>query len=102
MRPLLPLLLSELITGVLIGLPLATLAFLGIWLVFQEFSLALGVAAALFAASVIASMLGLLLPWLLARLGADPAFGSGPLATIIQDVLTIAIYFAVMTLVLSV
>lgn len=102
MRPLLPLLLSELITGVLIGLPLATLAFLGIWLVFQEFSLALGVAAALFAASVIASMLGLLLPWLLARLGADPAFGSGPLATIIQDVLTIAIYFAVMILVLSV
>jgi magnesium transporter len=43
-----------------------------------------------------------MLPWLLARLGTDPAFGSGPVATIIQDVLTIAIYFAVMTMVLNV
>jgi magnesium transporter len=102
MRPLIPLLFSELITGVLIGLPLSILAFLGIWLVFQDFRLAIGVATALFAASVIASMLGLLLPWLLARSGSDPAFGSGPVATIIQDVLTIAIYFGVMTLVLSV
>ena len=47
-------------------------------------------------------MLGLLLPWLLARLGTDPAFGSGPVATIIQDVLTIAIYFAVMATVINV
>ena len=101
MRPPGPLLLGEMATGALIGLPLALLAFLGIWLVFQDFRLAIGVAAALFAASTIASILGLLLPWLLARLGTDPAFGSGPVATIIQDVLTIAIYFAVMTLVIS-
>jgi magnesium transporter len=47
-------------------------------------------------------VLGLLLPWLLARLGTDPAFGSGPVATIIQDVLTIAIYFAVMATVINV
>jgi magnesium transporter len=33
----------------------------------------------------------------LSRLGLDPAFGSGPVATIIQDVLTIIIYFTVMT-----
>jgi magnesium transporter len=102
MRPLAPLLLGEVATGTLIGLPLALLAFFGIWFVFQDSRLAIGVAAALFAASTIASVLGLLLPWLLARLGTDPAFGSGPVATIIQDVLTIAIYFAVMTLVISV
>jgi magnesium transporter len=101
MRPLGPLLFAELATGTLIGLPLALLAFLGIWLVFQDFELAIGVSAALFAASTIASVLGVTLPWLLARLGTDPAFGSGPVATIIQDVLTIAIYFAVMTLVIS-
>jgi magnesium transporter len=69
--------------------------------VFQDLRLAIGVALALFAASAIASMLGLLLPWLLARVGADPAFGSGPVATIIQDVLTIAIYFAVMVTVIN-
>jgi len=102
MRPLLPLLIGEVATGALIGLPLAFLAFLGIWFVFQDLRLAIGVAMALFAASTIASVLGLLLPWLLARVGTDPAFGSGPVATIIQDVLTIAIYFAVMTTVINV
>ena len=102
MRPLGPLLVGEMATGALIGLPLALLAFLGIWSVFQDLRLAIGVAVALFAASTIASILGLLLPWLLARLGTDPAFGSGPVATIIQDVLTIAIYFAVMTVVINV
>jgi magnesium transporter len=37
------------------------------------------------------------LPWLLNRLGRDPAFGSGPLGTIIQDVLTLLIYFLAVT-----
>jgi magnesium transporter len=36
-----------------------------------------------------------MLPWLFARLGYDPALGSGPLATVIQDVLSILIYFLV-------
>jgi magnesium transporter len=43
-------------------------------------------------------VLGLLLPWLLARFGTNPAFGSGPAATI----MTIAIYFAVMATVINV
>jgi magnesium transporter len=29
------------------------------------------------------------------RLGKDPAFGSGPLATVVQDLLSIAIYFGI-------
>jgi magnesium transporter len=101
MRPLGPLLLGELGTGILIGLPLAVLAFLGIWVWFQDLNLASGVGIALFAASSIVSVLGLILPWFLARAGVDPAFGSGPVATIVQDVLTIAIYFVVMTTVIS-
>jgi magnesium transporter len=35
------------------------------------------------------------LPWLLTRLGRDPAFGSGPIATIVQDVLSLAVYFLI-------
>jgi len=101
MRPLGPLLIGEFVTGAMIGLPLALLAFFGIWVTFSDFDLAAGVGLALFAASSIASVLGLILPWLLARAGLDPAFGSGPVATILQDVLTIAIYFVVMTSVVS-
>jgi magnesium transporter len=41
---------------------------------------------------------GLLFPWLLASRGKDPAFGSGPVATIIQDVLSLLIYFAIVRL----
>jgi hypothetical protein len=43
------------------------------------------------------------LPWLMLGLGGamvaaggrDPAFGSGPLATVVQDILSITIYFAI-------
>ena len=34
-------------------------------------------------------------PWLFQCFGADPAFGSGPLATVIQDLLSIAVYLAI-------
>jgi magnesium transporter len=37
------------------------------------------------------------LPWLFNRLGLDPAFGSGPLATVIQDLLSVVIYLAIAT-----
>jgi magnesium transporter len=53
------------------------------------------VASAIFAAGSMAAALGLLLPWWLARLGRDPALGSGPIATVIQDILSLLVYFAV-------
>lgn len=39
-----------------------------------------------------ATLVAMLLPWVLSRIGKDPAFGSGPLATVIQDLLSILIY----------
>lgn len=84
---------GELRTGALLGLVLAALALPMVWAVFGEFRLALTVALALAAASMVASVLGLALPWLLDRIRLDPAYGSGPLATIIQDLLTLLIYF---------
>lgn len=84
---------GELRTGALIGLVLALLAFPMVWAAFGELRLAAAVALALGGASIVASGLGLLLPWLLQRFGADPAYGSGPLATIVQDVLSLLIYF---------
>jgi magnesium transporter len=77
---------------------LGLFAFVGVAVVFGSVAMGLGVGLSLFAAGTLASGIGLTLPWLLSRLGLDPAFGSGPVATIIQDVLTIIIYFTVMTL----
>jgi magnesium transporter len=65
-----------------------------------DVQLGASVGAALVAAGSLASTIGLLLPWLMHRLGQDPAYGSGPLATVIQDVLSLAIYFAIAAAVL--
>jgi magnesium transporter len=88
------LLLGELGTGLLLGAALGTLSGAGAWLWLRDARLALAVGFALFAASTAATTIGFALPWLLERTGRDPAYGSGPLATVIQDVLSLAIYFA--------
>jgi magnesium transporter len=93
--------LPELLTGALIGLVLGAIAVLGVLLVFADGRLAAGVGISLFAAGSLASAIGLLLPWVLSGFGIDPAFGSGPVATIIQDVLTLAVYFLVMSVLLG-
>jgi magnesium transporter len=90
-----PLLAGELGTGVLIGVTLGLLAYPLVWLAFGSAALAATVAVALMVASSLATSIGLLLPWVFARLGYDPALGSGPLATVVQDVLTLLIYFLV-------
>ena len=99
--PLSRLLLNELATGAMIGLALGLLAFVAVWVWFGDPKLAGGVGLSLLVAGALASTIGLLLPWSFARIGIDPAFGSGPLATIIQDVLTILLYFMVMTTLLA-
>ena len=60
-----------------------------VWLAFGNAALAMTVAAALLVASSVATTIGFLLPWLFARLGYDPAMGSGPVAPVIQDVLSL-------------
>jgi magnesium transporter len=89
---------GELRTGLLIGLVLAALTLPLIWLVFGDLPLAAAVAIAILSAGTAATTIGLLFPWLLARMGKDPAFGSGPIATIVQDVLSLLIYFTVASL----
>ena len=89
-----PLFAAEFRTGLLMGLLLALLAFPLVWLFLGDLRLAATVGLALGLASMLATLLGLAMPSLLQRLGADPAYGSGPIATIVQDVLSIAIYFA--------
>ena len=97
--PLSKLILGELATGALIGIVLAVLAFPAVALLFGDVRIAVSVSIAIAAAGTVATTIGLVLPWALQRLGSDPALGSGPLATIIQDVLSILIYFAVAMLI---
>jgi len=84
---------GEIQTGFLIGSVLGLLSVPLVVIGFGSQRLALAVAFSIFAAGGMATSIGILLPWGLERLGRDPAFGSGPVATIIQDVLSLVIYF---------
>jgi magnesium transporter len=92
---------KEILTGLGIGAILAGVFFVIALALWGE-ARTLGVVAfALFAASAVASVVAFLLPWLLDRAGVDPAFGSGPLATVVQDLLSIVIYLWVALAVLG-
>jgi magnesium transporter len=95
------LVLGEFGTGLLIGLCLALLALPVVWFAFGSPPLAVAVATAIVVAGGTATSIGLLLPWLLSRLGVDPALGSGPVATIIQDVLSLLVYFGLVTVLVT-
>jgi magnesium transporter len=83
----------ESLTGVAMGLLLGLVTFPTIWLVLGSVDLALAVALALFAACGVATVVAMGLPWLMYRSGRDPAYGSGPLSTVVQDLLSLLIYF---------
>lgn len=90
----------ELLAGGAIGIALALIAGLFVWWRWSDPSVALVVGLSLLAACSTATLSAMLLPWWFVKAGKDPAFGSGPLATVLQDLLTIVIYFAIASLVI--
>jgi magnesium transporter len=99
--PLRSLLAGELRTGLLIGSALGAAALAPVALLFGDWALAAAVSLSILIAGAVATSIGLLLPWVFQRIGSDPALGSGPVATIIQDVLSLLIYFAIAILILG-
>ncbi|HSO49506.1 MAG TPA: magnesium transporter [Acidimicrobiia bacterium] len=85
----------ELLTGALVGVTVAAAFYpLALWR-WSDFDVAVTAALALLAACSTATVVAMALPYLLDRLGKDPAYGSGPLATVIQDLISILVYFAI-------
>jgi magnesium transporter len=85
----------ELFTGVVMGIVIGG-AFLAFALVgWGDLEVAVAVALAMFASCSIATLVATALPAAFQRLGKDPAFGSGPLATVFQDLLSITVYLAI-------
>lgn len=87
----------EAVTGLLVGVLLGLAMLPVVVLMTGDWMLAVAVALAVLAASGIATVVALLLPWVLQAFGKDPAFGSGPLATVVQDLLSIVIYLGAVT-----
>jgi magnesium transporter len=91
---------GEIAAGVLMGAVLSLLVGVFAVAAFGELDLAFAVAIALLGACTIATSVGLFLPWAFAQAKWDPALASGPVGTIIQDVLSLLIYFTAASLLL--
>lgn len=94
------LLIRELIVASFLGLTMA-LAIVGIGFWRGGAEIAQVVAYSMFIIVIMGSLIGLSLPFLLVKLGWDPATASGPLVTSIADIIGVLIYFAIATSVLA-
>jgi len=60
----------------------------------------LTIAITLALTTMLATLVASLLPIGLSRMGVDPALASGPVATVVQDILSVAVYLGVAALIL--
>ncbi|WP_228830257.1 magnesium transporter [Nocardia beijingensis] len=89
----------ESVTGLLIGLLIAVVSYPLTLMFWGAPDVSLAVAISLLAACSVAAVVAMGLPWTMSKLKIDPAFGSGPLATVVQDLLSILIYLGVTALI---
>jgi magnesium transporter len=91
------LLRDELVIGFAIGVSLGLIALVAVLVVFGDWSLSLAVGLAVLGGGFVSATIGFGLPWAFQRAGSDPAMGSGPICTIIQDVASLSIYFVLVS-----
>lgn len=85
----------ELFIGLALGIILGVMGGVGAALISWSVHIGIVVFVALIAASTIATLLASAIPMTFKALGKDPALGSGPIATALQDLISIVIYFFV-------
>lgn len=99
----------EILSGLLLGLILGTLGFLRIyaWQAFTDtygtywYLIGLVVSISLLGVVLWGSLMGSMLPFILRRLGLDPATSSTPFVSTLVDVTGLILYFTVALLILS-
>jgi magnesium transporter len=99
--PINRLLAQELLIGAAIGASLGAVTWLFVYAVFHHVALAFAVGLAVCGGGLLSAVVGFSLPWLFERFGSDPALGSGPVCTIIQDGASLLIYFVLVSFLLG-
>ncbi len=95
--PIKGLLRDELVIGVAIGASLGLISSIMVFVVFGDGLLSLAVGLAVLGGGAISATVGFGLPWVFKNFGSDPALGSGPICTIIQDAASLLIYFGLVS-----
>ena len=88
---------GELVIGSGIGLTLGIIASISVYMVFNNATLALAVGLSVLGGGVVSAVVGFGLPWTFQHFGLDPALGSGPICTIVQDVAALSLYFVMVS-----
>ncbi len=88
---------QELLVGFVISIVLASLIFGLSYVWLHDGAMSITLATAVIATTLFSIVFTVTLPWLLKRLGFDPAVASGPLATVVCDVSSVTIYLLVAT-----
>ncbi len=91
---------KELFLGVFLGTIFGVVigGFAYAWL--GNIHMAITVGLAFFATMTTAPVISLLIPAFLNKVHDDPAIGAGPITTVIQDLLSISIYFIIATIIM--
>jgi magnesium transporter len=93
---------KEFLMDVILGALMGGLAFVAVSFLFVEQVVALIVGLGMFATISVSGLVAVGIATLLAtREGGDPALGSGPFTTIVQDLVSVSVYLGVATLILS-
>ena len=92
---------KEIFVGLNIGAIIGILLFGFSYAWLRSLEIALIVSLAMFANISIAMVIATVIPYSLFKLKKDPALGSGPFATVIQDIVSLLIYFTVAVVILS-
>lgn len=88
---------DELVIGLAIGTVLGLIAAAAVLAVFGQVALAAAVGLSVLGGGAVSALAGFSLPWVFMRLGFDPALGSGPICTIVQDAASLTLYFLLVT-----
>ncbi len=94
-------LVKVLFVAVVNGIILAIMVFGAVILIFRDQPLSLTVSIALFCVVLLSSFMGTVTPLVLDRFGINPALASGPFITTANDLLGLAVYFMVASLLYS-
>jgi magnesium transporter len=91
------LLQDELVIGIAIGASLGLISSILVFVAFGNSMLSLAVGLAVLSGGTVSALVVFSLPWVFNHFDFDPALGSGPMCTIIQDVSSLLIYFVLVT-----
>lgn len=91
---------KESILGIALGIIFGFLLGLFTLVWFRSFETALTVGLAMTVNTAIAPIMAVVVPMLLQKERSDPALGSGPFTTVLQDILSLLVYFLVASLII--